>query len=150
MALLGSLAPFAGCSGRELALVDTLGTTVRVPAGTVLTQQGARGRQCFVIEDGVVDVEADQEALHVSRRGEWVGELALLGDGRRSATATTLVETDLLVFDPGAFAAILAEARWVSDHVRLVAAERREVLAGADQRAATASCNDVGPVLRLA
>jgi CRP-like cAMP-binding protein len=147
---LAALAPFAGCSAKELALIDSLASAVRVPAGTVLTREGARGRQCFVIERGAVEVTAGGEPVSVSRRGAWVGELALLGTRQRCATTVTLTETDLLVFDPGAFAAVVAEVPWVADHVRMVAGERREALAGADQRATTASQRDAVPVLRLA
>ena len=149
-AALATLAPFAGCTAKELALVDSLASVVRVPAGTVLTRAGARGRQCFVVEKGTVDVYADGERLSVSERGAWVGELALLGGGRRCATAVTRTETDLLVFDPGAFAAVVAEVPWAADHVRMVAGERREALAGADQRATTATQRGAVPALRLA
>ncbi|HUO49907.1 MAG TPA: cyclic nucleotide-binding domain-containing protein [Acidimicrobiales bacterium] len=150
-AALATLAPFAGCTAKELALVDSLASRVRVPAGTVLTREGARDRQCFVVEQGAVEVASHGETIYVSGRGEWVGELALLGGGRRRcATATTLTETDLLVFDPGAFAAVVAEVPWAADHVRMVAGERREALAGADQRATTAPQRGAVPVLRLA
>jgi CRP/FNR family transcriptional regulator, cyclic AMP receptor protein len=150
MALAG-LPPFSGCTGRELALIDSLATSMRVPAGTLLTRQGARGRQCFVIEDGIVDVRTDEDgSIAECGRGDWVGELSLLQGTLRSATTTTSTETDLLVFDPGAFAALVTEVQWSADHVRLVATQRRAALTGAAQRATTASRRDAVPVLRLA
>ncbi len=59
--------------------------------GEVIIRQGELGKSFFIIEDGVVEVivrnSEDQEVI-VSQlmRGQYFGEMALLGDRRRTAT----------------------------------------------------------------
>ena len=92
------IALFADCTARELRRIDGLATTITVEAGRVLFRQGDIGRECFVLLDGQVDVEANHHH-HTVGRGALLGEIALLiPDGRRSATVTALSDLSVLVF----------------------------------------------------
>jgi CRP-like cAMP-binding protein len=60
-------------------------------AGEVIIRQGELGKSFFIIEDGVVDVVfrngEDQDVIvNQLTRGQYFGEMALLGDRRRTAT----------------------------------------------------------------
>jgi len=60
-------------------------------AGEVIIRVGELGKSFFIIEDGVVDVvirnNEDQEVIvNQLTRGQYFGEMALLGDRRRTAT----------------------------------------------------------------
>jgi CRP-like cAMP-binding protein len=48
--------------------------------------QGEPGDEMFLLLDGSLDVEIDGETIAQVGAGAVVGELALLGDGRRQAT----------------------------------------------------------------
>jgi CRP-like cAMP-binding protein len=48
----GGLEPFARCTRKELALIESLSTELTVPAGKVLARRGAIGREYVVIVDG--------------------------------------------------------------------------------------------------
>jgi CRP-like cAMP-binding protein len=122
---LRDLAPFAGCSDRELARADQLMTRLRVPAGRVLCLEGTAGRECFIVADGEVQVTQAGRDLGNLRAGAWVGELAVLDRRLRTATATTLVDTTVLVLDPREFHAMRAELPGVAAHLGAVVAERR-------------------------
>jgi CRP-like cAMP-binding protein len=72
-------------------------------AGAVLFREGERGEEMFVIQSGVVqilkkvgDVERPLAALG---RGEFVGEMAILNDKPRTATAVALEDAKCLVID---------------------------------------------------
>ena len=58
----------------------------RVAAGETLVEQGKPGHELFVLLDGVLDVEIDGEVVAQVGAGAIVGERAVLGDGRRTAT----------------------------------------------------------------
>jgi uncharacterized membrane protein len=70
----------------------------------VLFQTGEPGDALYVVRSGEIelyikDTAGQKIVLNVVRPGEMFGELSLLDSGPRSATATALVETELLVLD---------------------------------------------------
>ena len=75
--------------------------------GEVIIRRGELGGSFFIIEDGVVEVvvrnSADQEVI-VNRlaRGHYFGEMALLGDRRRTATVRVGPEGPARVIEYGA------------------------------------------------
>jgi hypothetical protein len=58
----------------------------RVARGETLVEQGQTGHDLFVLLDGVFDVEIDGEVVAQVGSGAILGERAVLGDGRRTAT----------------------------------------------------------------
>ena len=58
----------------------------RVPPGETLVEQGDPGNDLFVLLDGVLDVEIDGEVVAQVGSGAILGEKAILGEGRRTAT----------------------------------------------------------------
>jgi CPA1 family monovalent cation:H+ antiporter len=86
---------FEGLSKRERKAVVRLLTTVTVPRGAVLTQEGERGREAMVIVSGTARVERDGTPIAKLGPGELFGELSLLTGARRMAMVTA--ETDMVV-----------------------------------------------------
>lgn len=62
-----------------------------------ITKEGAAGSDLFVVARGAVHVERQGATVAVLRAGSFFGELALLGDARRSATVLADGEAALLV-----------------------------------------------------
>jgi hypothetical protein len=58
----------------------------RVARGETLVEQRSLGRELFVVLDGVFDVEVDGEVVAQVGSGAILGERAVLGEGRRTAT----------------------------------------------------------------
>jgi hypothetical protein len=58
----------------------------RLALGETLVEQGEPGRDMFLLLDGLLDVEVDGETVARVGAGTLLGELAVLGDGRRKAT----------------------------------------------------------------
>ena len=74
-------------------------------AGEVVVREGDASREMFVIEHGRVQIEKragdDRVVLAVLEKGDFFGEMALLGTGARDASAIALVPTRLLVIQAG-------------------------------------------------
>ena len=72
-------------------------------AGDVLFREGERGEEMYVIQSGVVQilktVGNEERPLAALGRGEFVGEMALLNDKPRTATAIVLEDAKCLVID---------------------------------------------------
>jgi len=68
-----------------------------VSAGANLTGEGASGYSFFILRDGAATVTVDGTEVRTLGPGDFFGELALLGDGRRTATVTTDTPSQVLV-----------------------------------------------------
>lgn len=68
-----------------------------VSPGVNLTGEGASGYEFFVLRDGTATVTVDGTEVRTLGPGDFFGELALLGDGRRTATVTTASPARVLV-----------------------------------------------------
>lgn len=78
-----------------------------IPAGQRIFDVGDEGSEAYIIETGVVDilgVDVDDTRL-IARLGadDMFGEMAPLGDGRRSARAVTVEDTTLFVIPRESF-----------------------------------------------
>ena len=68
-----------------------------VSAGVKLTGEGATGYSFFVLREGTATVTIDNIEVRTLGPGDFFGELALLGAGRRTATVTTESPSQVLV-----------------------------------------------------
>jgi CRP-like cAMP-binding protein len=71
--------------------------------GDVLFREGERGEEMYVIQSGIVQILKRvgnvERPLATLGRGEFVGEMAILNDKPRTATAVVLEEARCLVID---------------------------------------------------
>jgi CRP-like cAMP-binding protein len=68
-----------------------------VSPGVNLTGEGAAGYSFYVLLDGSATVSIDGHEVRTLGPGDFFGELAILGDGRRTATVTTNTASRVLV-----------------------------------------------------
>lgn len=87
----------AGLSGRDLEEVGRLADEVDVPAGRVLMKEGEPGREFYVIIDGAVRIERGGQLLRTMGPGEFFGDIALVVERPRIATATADADSQMLV-----------------------------------------------------
>ena len=71
----------------------------RVEIGEALVEQGEEGNELFLLLDGVLDVEVDGQTLTRVGPGAMLGEHAVLGGGRRTATLRAATPCRVLVLD---------------------------------------------------
>ena len=93
IALLKTIPMFATCEARELERIGMLTEEVDLPAGRGLFSQGDSASELFVVVSGQVRVERNGRLLAMRGPGEFFGEIALVSEGTRTATATC--ETDV-------------------------------------------------------
>lgn len=72
----------------------------RVARGETLVEQGTLGQDLFVLLDGVFDVEVDGAVVAQVGSGAILGERAVLGDGRRTATLRAVRSCRVAVIGP--------------------------------------------------
>jgi CRP/FNR family transcriptional regulator, cyclic AMP receptor protein len=105
--LLASVPLFAECSRRELRAIAEAADEVVVPAGTLLTREGASGREFVVIVEGAAEVVRRGRKVNELGSGDFLGEIALVSRGPRTATVRTTHPTHALVITAPSFRALL-------------------------------------------
>ena len=94
---LASIPLFASLSEAEREQVAGWFEPGRAPEGCTLAGEGATGYCFFVLAEGHAAVSSNGAQLTTLGPGDFFGEIAILGDGRRSATVTTTTPVRLLV-----------------------------------------------------
>jgi CRP-like cAMP-binding protein len=64
--------------------------------GVTLVSEGAAGYSFYVLLDGAADVTVGGETVATYAPGDFFGEMAILGEGRRSATVTVTAPSRIL------------------------------------------------------
>jgi CRP-like cAMP-binding protein len=101
---------------------------VTLPAGSVLCEQGAIGREAFVIVKGTAEVRRNGKKVATMGPGSCVGELALLDHGSRTATVTAATDLTTLVIGTREFAGIVDDIPSIAHKLmRSLAAKVREL-----------------------
>lgn len=111
--VLASLAEqpvFARCNKKELEAVARIGTEIIVEPGYVLTREGRRGYEFFVISEGSASCTIAGERVATMERGDFFGEVALLDGGYRSATVVAETPMKVIVIDSREFTGLLGDA----------------------------------------
>jgi MFS family permease len=103
LALLGRLAIFAPLGPATLEQLASKLQPHAYWAGLNVFSQGDDGDRFYVIVDGEIEIAADGEPVARLGPGECFGEIALLRDVPRTATARVVAPCDLVSLDRDAF-----------------------------------------------
>ena len=88
---------FASLSENDLEEVRCWFETRSASEGVSLAGEGASGYSFFVLAEGKAVVTSNETELATLGPGDFFGEIAILGDGRRSATVTATEPSRLFV-----------------------------------------------------
>jgi MFS family permease len=105
--LLRNTAIFAPLGPMALERAARKLLVVKVAAETVLMREGDRGDRFYVIVDGEVEISASGTVLSRLGSGDYLGEIALLRDVPRTATATASTPCSLVAMERNAFLAVM-------------------------------------------
>jgi len=107
LALLERAPLFSHVSKDVLTAIAQVAEEREVPAGTVLTHEGRHEGFFFLVLSGGVVIERSGDTLRALGPGDFLGSIALLDGGPRTATATTSEPTRLLTLRVEDFHALL-------------------------------------------
>ena len=87
---------FAGMSDEERASLAEWFEVSDASAGMALVTEGASGYSFFVLIEGAAEVTVEGKTVATYGAGDFFGEMAILGGGRRNATVTVTAPSRLL------------------------------------------------------
>jgi CRP/FNR family cyclic AMP-dependent transcriptional regulator len=122
--LLRRVPLFAGCRGGSLERIGQLADEVDVPDGYQLMREGEFGKEFFLIVEGTVRIDRGGKPINRLGPGEFLGEIALIDHGRRTATAVTDGSAKLLVITEQGFHSLLDDSPAISLEVMKALGER--------------------------
>jgi CRP/FNR family transcriptional regulator, cyclic AMP receptor protein len=106
---LAQIPLFSSMSKRDLQKIAKASDEVEVPTGKVLVEQGARGREAFVVIEGRATVKRNGRKVATFGPGDHFGELALLDGGNRMATIVADTPMRVLVIGQREFSGVIDE-----------------------------------------
>jgi CRP-like cAMP-binding protein len=117
---LGRCPLFVGLDEESRRAIALTLRTRRFRRGEVLFHEGDPGDALFIVASGAVKVvvpsdEGDEAILATLRRGDFLGELALLDGAPRSASAIALEPTETLALPRSRFIALVATEPAIRD-----------------------------------
>jgi CRP-like cAMP-binding protein len=134
---LSRIGPFVGCSRRALGRIEGSVREWRVAQDRVVCREADEGHTAFVILGGVAIVHSAGVELARLGPGALFGEMALLQDGRRTATVTAGSALRLLVLEQHDFEVLIASSPVFARRVAALLAGR---LRRADHSLGAAAC----------
>jgi CRP-like cAMP-binding protein len=123
---LRSLDLFSACTKAELCAIASLGTPLLMSDGAILTQQGALGREFFLLVEGHARCLVDGDQVKTFGPGDFFGEMALIDREPRCATVIAEGCADLVVFNSAEFHRLLTSFPSIGQKVRTTVDLRRQ------------------------
>ncbi len=115
--LLKRVALFEGLSEHELEAVSTVCRERSFADGETLVRQGDTGDELFVIQDGQVEIRIvgilPERPIVVLGEGQILGEMSLLDQGFRSATARATAPTRVQAIGRHEFTALCEQSHHI-------------------------------------
>jgi CRP-like cAMP-binding protein len=115
---------FAHCTKKELRLIAALADGIELPDGTLLAREGQFGQEFFIILDGTVQITRKGRNVKTLTRGDFFGEIALLTNSPRTATAKASGPIRALVVASRDFRRLLETTPQIQIKVLTALAER--------------------------
>jgi CRP/FNR family cyclic AMP-dependent transcriptional regulator len=122
--LLRSVPLFTGMTDTAIESVGGLAHEVEFAEGEALVRQGEEGDTFLVIAQGRARVVQDGEKLRDLGPGDYLGEIALIDGGPRTATVTALEPVRALVVERSDFRRLIDDFSAVRFHVLTALTQR--------------------------
>jgi len=100
---------FSQITGEDLAPVALIAAEETRESGEVIFAEGETGDALYLVLDGRVRIDRDEQVIAELGERECFGEMSILDGAPRSATATAIEDTNLLKIARDDFQEILSE-----------------------------------------
>jgi CRP-like cAMP-binding protein len=121
---LAAVPLFEGLSKKQLRRISSLMTRIDRPAGQVLTREGERGSEFFIVLEGELEVRQGDRVIATHQSGDYLGEIALVDKRPRTATVVARTPVSVEVLNRREFVSLLAEAPEFSEQIMATMARR--------------------------
>ena len=108
----------------SLDLFRNITSAVDFAAGSVIFRQGDPGEEMYLIKEGVIEIQTDAGFAARLEAGDIFGEMSLIGDEPRSATAVAFTDCSLIPIDEERFLFLVQQTPYFSLYVMGVLAKR--------------------------
>jgi CRP-like cAMP-binding protein len=115
--LLKRVPLFAGCSQRELGAIAAIADEVDLRGPRQLMCEGTTGRQFVILVEGEADVTRGGRLVAGLGPGDFVGEIALVTGGPRTATVQTRGPARILVMGTSGFRTLMRDVPSIQSKV---------------------------------
>lgn len=105
-----SYSPTLHLTAEERALFFSEEGRVYVPAGSVLVREGEPGHEMFVVLEGELAISRHGKRIDYLYPGVVLGEMAMIDDRPRSATATAVTDLSLIRLDRRRFQELISRS----------------------------------------
>ena len=122
--LLKRVPLFAGCSKRELGEIAAVTDELALPTPREIMREGASGREFLIFVEGEADVLRKGRLVAGLGPGDFVGEIALVTGGPRTATVRTRGAARVLVITASGFRTLMREVPSIQSKVLMALAQR--------------------------
>ncbi len=120
---------FQDLKAAEIAEIAKLLRAQSVSSGDVVTRKGDPASSMYFIASGAVEASFGDTRLRLEE-GAFFGELAILGDRRRTATVTAIADAQLLVLDTHDLHALMRRKPAVARNILEEVSRRQEMFDG--------------------
>ena len=107
--LIAAVPLFAGFDRREIEALGRLMDEVDVKEAASSCARARSGREFFIVVSGRVRVDRNGRKVNELGPGDFLGEIALIDHGPRTATVTAVEPCRLMVLDVGGFRTLMLE-----------------------------------------
>ena len=122
--VIARLPIFSTLDPRSTEAVAALARSVSKPAGAVVMREGEPADSFYVIVTGTVRIERAGAFVRSMSDGGFLGEIALTHESKRTATATSTTDCELVEFGAWEFSRLMATFPDVRARVDAAAARR--------------------------
>jgi CRP-like cAMP-binding protein len=126
---LGQIPLFADLSSSSMQRLSALGKFIHFEKGEFIFLQSDPSENYYIVHTGLVSIHLEspdgrEMVINEMRPGDSFGELGILTEGKRSASAFARLESDLLVFSRIAFLQTIEEEPILARRILAITAER--------------------------
>jgi len=121
---LASIDLFSSLSKRERREISQYADDIDVPEGTQLVREGEFAYEFFVIEEGSAEVVRDGDHVADLGRGDFLGEMGIVGQTQRNASVVARSPVRVIVLSEQDFRGISRAFPDVGDRIQQAVEER--------------------------
>lgn len=117
----------------EIENLKQIGTALQYAKGDIVFSEGENAADVYFVQAGDLTVTLDEFNNRVAvgqlGSGDFFGEMAVLNNGKRSATVSALSDVQLVALDKPAFLEVINANGEIGDKIKQIMAQRTEGLA---------------------